>query len=142
LFFDGLTSQQQRKMIAQFAHALKTGDKEDRELQGILDRLDRARDGLVVRILVAQVGVVGNLQDGFRVAFGVLTETNEKVRQVLGTNLALMDRLGPRAVQQTGTLRFGRAVEDVLTGVDSRWDATARGDRRGRARAGDASCNA
>jgi len=81
----------QRKAISHFFHALKSGDKDDRELEGILKRLDRSRDELVRRISVAQVGLVGNLKDGFRVAFDVLMETNKKVKEVLGTNLVLVD---------------------------------------------------
>jgi len=101
-FFDRLAAEQQRKAISQFFHALKSGDKDDRELEGILRRLDRARDELVLRISVAQVGLVGNLKDGFRVAFDVLMETNRKVNEVLGTNLVLVDRLKDRS-SQTGT---------------------------------------
>lgn len=105
-FLNSLANEQQKSRFTQFTHALRTGNKDDRKLQGIFGRLDREQDGLVVRILVAQVGLVGNLQDGFRVAFSVLEGTNEKVRQVLGKDLALMDRLGPRAAQQTGTYVF------------------------------------
>ncbi|KAI1322069.1 hypothetical protein F5Y16DRAFT_404851 [Xylariaceae sp. FL0255] len=92
-FFEKLARNQQRSRVAQFARALRIGDKDERDLQGILGRLDRARDLLCVRIQTAQVGLEGNLQDGFRVAFDVLTETNNRVQQVLGINLALMDRL-------------------------------------------------
>lgn len=116
-FLDTLANEQQQKSrITQFAHALKNGDKEDRELQGILSRLDRARAGLVERILVAQVGLVGNLREGFRIAFGVLMETNENVRQVLGTNLALVDRLGSNAAQRAGIHQpGGSSYEGMLT---------------------------
>jgi hypothetical protein len=100
--FDRLAAEQQKKAISQFFHALKSGDKDDRELEGILKRLDRARDELVLRISVAQVGLVGNLKDGFRVVFDVLMETNKKVNEVLGTNLVLVDRLKDRSLQ-TGT---------------------------------------
>ncbi|KAI1325821.1 hypothetical protein F5Y16DRAFT_254213 [Xylariaceae sp. FL0255] len=99
-FFEKLARGQQRSRVAQFAHALKIGDKDERDLQEILGRLDRARDLLSMRIQTAQVGLEGNLQDGFRVAFDVLTETNNRVQQVLGINLALMDRLGPIAAHQ------------------------------------------
>jgi ABC-type transporter Mla subunit MlaD len=101
-FFDRLAAEQQRKAISQFFHALKSSDKDDKELEGILKRLDRSRDELVLRISVAQVGLVGNLKDGFRVAFDVLMETNKKVNEVLGTNLVLVNRLKDRS-SQTGT---------------------------------------
>jgi len=96
-------------------HALKSGDREDRELWEILDRFDRAKAELVLRISVARVGLVGNLQDGFRVTFDVLTETNDKAKQVLGINLALMDRLRDRALQQTdGMIRLDASDAEEL----------------------------
>lgn len=101
-FLDNLAARQREKAISQFFHALKSGDKDDKKLQGILDQLDRARNELGLRISVAQVGLLGNLQDGFRVAFGVLEQTNARVNKVLGINLALMDIVKNRALQQTG----------------------------------------
>lgn len=111
-WFDRLAIEQRKKPAARFMRALKSGDREDRELQKIFERLDRARGELILRISVAQVGLVGNLEDGFGVAFNVLTETNEKVKQVLGINLALMDRLRDRAPRQIGTC--GTAAVEIL----------------------------
>lgn len=71
VFFDRLAAEQQRSSGRRFVHALKSGGKEDTELRKLFDRLDRARDELVLRISVAQVGLIGSQQDGFRVAFGV-----------------------------------------------------------------------
>jgi chromosome segregation ATPase len=108
-FLDKLATEQRKRSISQVIHAIKSGDKEDKQLADILDRLDRARDLLVLQISVAQVGVTGNLRDGFRVALGVLMETNKKVNEILGTNLVLAEQLKDRALQQTGTaprLRF------------------------------------
>ena len=103
---DRLAAEQQRKAVAQFIHAVKSGDKDDRELQAILGRLDSARDELVLRISVAQVGLMGNLDGGFRVAFNVLTETNRRVNEVLGINLALVDWLKTRSLSPTGIYEF------------------------------------
>jgi len=74
-FFDRLAIEQEKSTAVRFMLALKPGDREDKELREILDRLDRARAELVLRISVA---LVGNLQVGFRVAFDVLTETNDR----------------------------------------------------------------
>ena len=100
--FDKIKSEQQRKAITQFFHALKSGDKDDKELAKIFDRLDRARLDLVLRISLAQVGLIGNLQDGFRVAFGVLQETNQNVKQVLGRDLDLAIRVKDMQPLQAG----------------------------------------
>jgi hypothetical protein len=102
-FLQKLVTEQQRKAVLKFFHALKSGDKDDKELQGIFTRLDRARDELALRILVAQVGLVGNIKEGFYDAFDVLKETNKKVKEVLGTNLAFIDRLQGRELQHIGT---------------------------------------
>ncbi|KAL9573930.1 hypothetical protein ACKAV7_001922 [Fusarium commune] len=106
-FLDNLAARQREKAVPQFFHALKSGDKDDKKLQGILDQLDRARNELGLRISVAQVGLLGNLQDGFRVAFRILEQTNTRVNKVLGINLALMDIVKNRALQQTGQTADG-----------------------------------
>jgi hypothetical protein len=83
-------------------HALASGAKEEKELEGILGRLDRERANLVLRISVAQVGVVGNMDDGFRVVVSSLRELNETVRDRLGTDLVVARRLGDKRLAQTG----------------------------------------
>ncbi|KAG7429242.1 hypothetical protein Forpi1262_v009329 [Fusarium oxysporum f. sp. raphani] len=112
-FLDNLAARQREKTVSQFFHALKSGDKDDKKLQGILDQLDRARNELGLRISVAQVGLLGNLQDGFRVAFGVLEQTNTRVNKVLGINLALMDIVKNQALQQTGQTVDGTIAVDT-----------------------------
>jgi hypothetical protein len=101
-FLDALAAEQQKRSIPQLIHSMKSGDKEDKQLAGILNRLDRARDLLVLQVSVAQVGVMGNLEEGFCVAFDMLMDTNKKVNAVLGTNLVLAERLQNRGLQQTG----------------------------------------
>jgi uncharacterized protein YoxC len=107
-FLGMLAVEQRKRSTSRLVHAIKSGDKEDRQLADILDRLDRARDLLVLQISVAQVGVIGNLNDGFRVTFGVLMETNDKVNEMLGINLVLAERLKDRAMQQTGIVPNSR----------------------------------
>lgn len=54
-FLERLAAEQQRRVVSQFIHALKSGDKgdkDDRELEGIVGRLERARNELVLRISV------------------------------------------------------------------------------------------
>jgi hypothetical protein len=101
-FFDKIKAEQQKKAIRQFFHALRSGDKDDIELAGIFDRLDRARLELVLRICMAQVGLIGSLQDGFHVAFGVLEETNKNVKKVLGRDLDLAIRVKGKLPTQAG----------------------------------------
>ncbi|RYP47144.1 hypothetical protein DL768_006754 [Monosporascus sp. mg162] len=122
---DRLAADQQRKPISQFIHVLSSGDKDDKELQGILDRLDRTRNELTLRISMAQVGLVGNLRDGFRIALSVLMETNKKVNQVLGINLVLADWVKDKLPQQTvdGIITVD-ASQAASIGLDD-WQETA-----------------
>ncbi|KAK3897922.1 hypothetical protein C8A05DRAFT_47622 [Staphylotrichum tortipilum] len=122
-FFDTLAAEQQKRSIPQLIHSLKSGDKEDKQLADILDRLDRARDLLILQVSVAQVGVMGNLEKGFSVAFGILMDTNKKVNEVLGTNLVLAERLQNRELQQTeGSVPLDASDLETLHLVDQHHD--------------------
>jgi len=101
-FFETLQVQQQKRAARRFMHAIASGAKEEKELEGILSRLDSERDDLILRISVAQVGVVGNLDDGFRVVVNILREINEKVKDKLGVDLVIAKRLGETRLQQAG----------------------------------------
>ncbi|KAJ4260656.1 hypothetical protein NW762_007400 [Fusarium torreyae] len=90
-FHDHLSLVYQRSSTSQFVHALRSGSREERYLEGILKRLDTANNDLTMRILIAQVGVVRYFQGGFRVAYNVLEQINARVKQVLGMNLALLE---------------------------------------------------
>lgn len=57
VFLDSLAREQQKKPLTQLLNALKLGDKDDKRLQGILDRLDRSRDELSLRITIAQASL-------------------------------------------------------------------------------------
>ncbi|KUJ16933.1 uncharacterized protein LY89DRAFT_782172 [Mollisia scopiformis] len=100
-FFDKLQAEQKKSGVRQFAHALKSGDKEDQELAGIVSRLSNARQELSLRVSVVNVGLTGNVNDGFQVAQQVLIETNENVRKVLGIQLMLAERLQERQLINT-----------------------------------------
>lgn len=104
IYYDQLRAEQKKNFILLFLHAFSSGDKRSKQLGEILIRLDRARDDLMLRISVTLVGLIGNLKDGFYVAFDVLIETNSKVKEVLGRNLTLVDRLKGRSLQQNGNL--------------------------------------
>lgn len=98
-FFNKIKAEQERQAIRRFLHALKSGDKDDIELSAIFNRLDSARLELVLRISLAQVGLIGNLQDGFSVALGVLQETNANVKQIIGRDLTLAVRVKDKQPQ-------------------------------------------
>lgn len=56
-FLDQLAQEQQKKPLTQLVNALKLGDTDEKQLKGILHRLDRARDELTLRITIAQASL-------------------------------------------------------------------------------------
>lgn len=100
-YFDRLQSGQQHGSIRRFFSAMKNGDKDDAELSEMLVRLDRAQNELVLRISIAQVGLVGNMNQGFKVAYGVLMDTNRKCKKILGTDLQLASQLQGRQPERS-----------------------------------------
>lgn len=78
-------------------HAVAAGNEDEKRIASIFSRVDSARSELTLRIVVAQVGLIGNLNDGFRVASITLAEVNDKVNSCLGTNLVLADMARGRA---------------------------------------------
>lgn len=99
-FFYRLQAFQRQRAVRRFAHAIKSGGGDDSNLASILMRLDRARNELILRISVAQVGLMGSLNEGFRVSNDVLMDTNRKCKMILGRDLALANHLKGRRVQR------------------------------------------
>lgn len=95
-FLEQLRRVQEKSSMRQFMHAVKSGDEEDKQLAIIVSRMDNARSGLILCIEVAQVGLVGNLNDGFRVASQTLVDVSQKVYDCLGRNLVLADMVQDR----------------------------------------------
>ncbi|KAF4411587.1 hypothetical protein CGGC5_v007287 [Colletotrichum fructicola Nara gc5] len=104
----------QRGLAHKIAHALKSGEADDKSLTDILSRLDNARSELHTRISVIHVGLSGNLQEGYRVAFNILEDTNNKVKQVLGLNLTLAERLRNRDLRRADSDTFLLDFVDVI----------------------------
>lgn len=88
-FFHCLQSEQARGPVRQYMYALTSGDEDHEQLAQILTRLGNARAELHLRISVVNVGLVGNLQDDFQVAWRTLERTNTLLRHGLGVTLAL-----------------------------------------------------
>jgi len=103
-----------RKIRSRSLYVLQSGDGDDRERRKILEGLDRVKGELVLRIWVAQVGLVGACRMDF------------------ADNLAHMDRLRDRALRRTGACRLGRRREVRVNGSRSIGHESARCVRRGR----------
>ncbi|RGP63045.1 hypothetical protein FSPOR_8845 [Fusarium sporotrichioides] len=113
-FYDRLSLVQQRSSTSKFDRSLRVCDREEKDLEGILKRLNTANIELTTRIIVAHVGVVGNFQDGLRVAYDVLAETNSNVQRVLGVNMALWQRIENRDRAIDGTVHVDAADLEAL----------------------------
>lgn len=98
--FHRLQAIQRQKTMRRFVHAFRSGDDEEKILEAVLHRLDRARNELILRISVAQVGLMGNINEGFRVSVNVLMDMNRKCTKVLGKDLALASQLKGRRPQR------------------------------------------
>lgn len=92
-----LLKRQEKSSGRQMMHVITSGDEDEKLITSIVSRVDSARAELTLRIVVAQVGLIGNLNDGFRVASITLAEVNEKVNGCLGSNLVLADMTRGRA---------------------------------------------
>lgn len=92
-----LRKRQEKSSGHQMMHALTIGDEEKKQITSIVGRVDSARAELTLRIIVAQVGLIGNLNDGFRVVSLTLAEVNNKVNSCLGTDLVLAEMTRGRA---------------------------------------------
>jgi hypothetical protein len=101
-FLERRQAEQQRKAIQRFTHALNSGDRDDKELDDMLRQLGSAKDELVLRITLTQVGLLGNIKDGFSVVVNQLIETNKKVNETLGKELVLAQHVRERRPQQNG----------------------------------------
>lgn len=86
-----LQKRQEKSSGRQLMHAITAGDEEEKKITSIVSRLDSAKSELTLRIVVAQVGLIGTLNDGFRVASLTLAEVNDKVSSCLRTDLVLAE---------------------------------------------------
>ncbi|KAM7217725.1 hypothetical protein V8F06_006859 [Rhypophila decipiens] len=113
-FFDGLRIEQEKSKLRKFGHAVRSGDKDDKKLSGILARLSGARQELIVRISVVHVGLTGNLDDGFQVAQRVVMEINENVKRGLGIQLRLAELLQARQLDNAEVVTLREEDVEVL----------------------------
>lgn len=101
-FANKLRDYQVKNIIRRFMHALISGKQDDEQLSELLGNLDRDRGELTSLMSVTLVGLVGSLQNGFRVSLSELAEVNNRFKAALGEEMQLVGRLKGRA-QQDGT---------------------------------------
>jgi hypothetical protein len=99
---DYLTAEQTKSKGRQLMHSLKSGDKDEKEMEEILKKLDRARLELAMRIQLVNVGVMRSINDGLIAAIPTIRRTNRNVERVLDTGLKIAKLLKIREDQQRG----------------------------------------
>ncbi|CCC08628.1 hypothetical protein SMACR_05982 [Sordaria macrospora] len=77
-------------------------------------QLQEAKDTLVELVRSVLVGVSGNPKDGFRVSLKDLVKANEKVREVMGVEMRLFERLRGKIVVVGEEGKVGGCAEETV----------------------------
>jgi hypothetical protein len=101
-FLGKLATWQTTSAARQYVHAIGSAKRDEKEMVGILDRLDRAQNELVTRILLAQVGLTGTLRDGFAAVLPTIQRTDQNVKRVLDARLSIAAQLEGRQSAERG----------------------------------------
>lgn len=88
-----LAELQANSKARQYTHALVHGDKDDKALSEILDRLNMAKAELSTRIITAHVGLTRSMNEGFTAALSIVRRVDRNVQDVLGQHLAIATQL-------------------------------------------------
>jgi division protein CdvB (Snf7/Vps24/ESCRT-III family) len=99
---DTFAAQLTRSKTKQYTHAIFSGDKDERELENAMTRLDRAKADLNAMIVTTQVGLSGSMRAGFEVALAVVQRVDMNVRRVLGERLCMAAHLEERRMGEEG----------------------------------------
>lgn len=113
-----------KNKVKRYARAVLDHDRDSEGISDILRRIDLHQGFLTVRILVVNVGMAGNIRDGFQVACGTLTQVDQRVKAVLGEGLRIR-----RVLQDRSLLPAGESEEFIHLADDDRAaieNATAR----------------
>ncbi|KAI3580747.1 hypothetical protein IWW34DRAFT_866379 [Fusarium oxysporum f. sp. albedinis] len=119
-----LQERAKKNKVKRYARAVLDHDRDSEGISDILRRIDLHQGFLTVRILVVNVGMAGNIRDGFQVACGTLTQVDQRVKAVLGEGLRIR-----RVLQDRSLLPAGESEEFIHLADDDRAaieNATAR----------------
>ncbi|EXA32312.1 hypothetical protein NW761_012574 [Fusarium oxysporum] len=110
--------------VKRYARAVLDHDRDSEGISDILRRIDLHQGFLTVRILVVNVGMAGNIRDGFQVACGTLTQVDQRVKAVLGEGLRIRRVLEDRSLLPAGEgEEFIHLADDDRAAIEN---ATAR----------------
>jgi hypothetical protein len=88
----------------QYTYVITRGDRDEKSLDDLCTRLDRAKADLTARILTAQVGLSGTMRAGFSAALAIIQRVDQNVQQVLRDRLVIAAQLKARSLEEDGTV--------------------------------------
>lgn len=102
---DAFAAQLARSKTKQYTHALISGDKDEKELEGAMSQLDRAKADLIALIVTTHVGLSGPMRAGCIVTLAVVQRVDRNVQRVLGERLSLAAYLEEQRPCKEGTVQ-------------------------------------
>jgi hypothetical protein len=90
---DTIAAQLAWSKTKQYTHALISGDKDEKELDGAMSQLDRAKADLIALIVTTHVGLSEPMRAGCIVTLAVVQRVDENVQRVLSERLFLAEYL-------------------------------------------------
>jgi hypothetical protein len=101
---DSLAAWQTKSKSKQYVHALASGERDEKAIDDILGRLDRAKADLNMRITTAHIGLSGTMRNGFAAALAIVQRVDQNVQKVLGERLAIATLLDGRESTVSGKM--------------------------------------
>ena len=74
-------------------HAFANGEKDEKTVSNILDRLDKAKADLNTRIITTHVGLSRTTREAFIATLPIIQRVDRNVQRVLGQRLAIATQL-------------------------------------------------
>ena len=103
---DAFASQLTKSKAKQYTHAIFSGDRDERELESTMTKLDRAKADLNALIITTHVGLSGSMRAGFEVALSVVQRVDSNVQRVLGERLCMAAHLEERRIGEEGIVQL------------------------------------
>lgn len=98
---EAISRLQKKSKARQVLSALGTGEYREKELRGILERLDRAKTDLSLHVQVTQIGVAATTRDGFTAILPTIQRIDENVQSALGSTPSMAVQLKARSSSQS-----------------------------------------
>lgn len=103
---DAFAAQLTKSKAKQYTHAIFSGDRDERELESAMTKLDRAKADLNALIITTHVGLSGSMRAGFEVALSVVQRVDSNVQRVLGERLCMAAHLEERRIAEEGIVQL------------------------------------